>query len=359
MARQTRSQRHFRLAGPAIAFVVGALVLGTAALARAEPAFTDPWPRVTDADGRIVSIPSRSPFAPADIGPDAPATAARITYYPPIGADAAHKAPAVVLLHGSGGIDENREPTYARELAAMGIGAVVVDVFGARRDIATSFVDRVIEITETMALADAYATLAWLKARPEIDGSRVAVWGFSYGAMASVIAANAGIADRLAALYGLGDTRFAAHVAFYGPCITSFEDPRTTGAPVLMAWGGRDALIDATRCEATAAAMRQGGSRVQTVSYPTGVHQWDGSRPGPRPIGRLLNDCDFRVEPDLTVRDGNLGIAMTGPLTRKIILAYCVGSEGYLIGRDDAVRAKSDRDVAAFLSAAFGLASRS
>jgi dienelactone hydrolase len=339
--------------------VAAALLFLAAPVARAEPGFTDPWPAVTDSAGRIVAVPSRSPFAPADIGPDAPATAARVTYYPPAGGDAAHKAPAVVLLHGSAGIDENREPAYARELAAMGIGAAVVDVFGARRDLATSFVDRVIEITETMALADAYATLAWLKARPEIDGSRIAVWGFSYGAMASVIAADAQIAGRLAGLYGLGDTRFAAHVAFYGPCITSFEDTRTTGAPVLMAWGDRDALIDAARCEATAAAMRQGGSRVQTISYPGAVHQWDGSRPGPRPIGRLLNDCDFRVERDLTVRDGNLGIAMTGPFTRKMILAYCVGSEGYLIGRDDTVRAKSDRDVAVFLSAAFGLASRS
>jgi hypothetical protein len=86
------------------------------------------------------------------------------------------------------------------------------------------------------------------------------------------------------------------------------------------------------------------------------VHQWDGSRPGPRPIGRLLNDCDFQVERDLTVRDGNLGLAMGGSFSRKLILANCVGSEGYLIGRDDAVRARSDRDVAAFLSAAFGLA---
>lgn len=336
--------------------LAAALLFGLLSAARAEPAFTDPWPAVGDAAGRIVAVPSHSPFVPSEIGPDAPATPARVTYYPPAGADATRKAPAVVLLHGAAGIDEHREPTYARQLAAMGIGAAVVDVFGARRDIATSFTDRVIRITETMALADAYATLAWLKARPEIDGSRVAVWGFSYGAMASIVATNAAIADRFAALYRLGDTRFAAHVAFYGPCIIGFEEPRTTGAPVLMAWGDRDAIMDPADCQTTAATLRQGGSRVQTIVYPGAVHQWDGSRPGPRPIGRLLNDCDFQVERDLTVRDGNLGLAMGGSFTRKLILANCVGSEGYLIGRDDAVRARSDRDVAAFLSAAFGLA---
>ncbi|WP_343712439.1 dienelactone hydrolase family protein [Inquilinus sp.] len=342
-----------------LAGLAAALLLAGLAAARAEPAFTDPWPAVGDAAGRIVAVPSHSPFVPSEIGPDAPATPAHVTYYPPAGADAAHKAPAVVMLHGAAGVDDNREPHYARQLAAMGIGAAVVDVFGARRDIATSFTDRVIRITETMALADAYATLAWLKARPEIDGGRVAVWGFSYGAMASIVATNAAIADRFAALYQLGDTRFAAHVAFYGPCIIGFEDPHTTGAPVLMAWGDRDAIMDPARCQATAATLRQGGSQVRTIVYPGAVHQWDGSRPGPRPIGRLLNDCDFQVERDLTVHDGNLGITMGGTFTRKLILANCVGGEPYLIGRDDAVRARSDRDVAAFLSAAFGLAQRS
>ncbi|KGM35421.1 hypothetical protein P409_04620 [Inquilinus limosus MP06] len=335
------------------------MLLGLLSQARAEPVFTDPWPAVGDAAGRIVAVPSHSPFVPSEIGPDAPATPAHVTWYPPAGADAAHRAPAVVLLHGAAGVDDNREPHYARQLAAMGIGAAVIDVFGARRDIATSFTDRVIRITETMALADAYATLAWLKARPEIDGNRVAVWGFSYGAMASIVATNTAIADRFAALYKLGDTRFAAHIAFYGPCVIGFEDPRTTGAPVLMAWGDRDAIMDPARCQATAAALRQGGSQVRTIVYPGAVHQWDGSRPGPRPIGRLLNDCDFQVERDLTVRDGNLGIAMGGTFTRKLILANCVGGDPYLIGRDDAVRTKSDRDVAAFLSAAFGLAQRS
>src|SRR3546814_10423996 len=110
----------------------------------------------------------------------------------------------------------------------MGIGAVVVDVFGARRDLARSFTDRIVEITETMALADAFATLAWLDARPEIEGGRVALWGFSYGAMETMLANNAAVADRLAAVYGLGPNRFAGHIAFHGPCVASFEEPQTT-----------------------------------------------------------------------------------------------------------------------------------
>lgn len=44
---------------------------------------------------------------------------------------------------------------------------------------------------------------------------------------------------------------------------------------------------------------------------------------------------------------------MTGPFLRKLILGACVGSEGYLIGRDDAIRARSNAEVGAFLMRAF------
>jgi hypothetical protein len=75
----------------------------------------------------------------------------------------------VVLLHGAGGVLPAREHLYGRQLAAMGAAALVVDVFGARRDRAAGFTERLLEITETMALADAYAALRFLSQRPEVD----------------------------------------------------------------------------------------------------------------------------------------------------------------------------------------------
>lgn len=334
------------------------LVAGIVALfavpALASPRFVDPWPQ-TSRGGESQEIDSYSPFVPAAISKDATPAKAKLTWYVPKGASTAAKAPAVVLLHGAGGVSYARENTYAAQLAQMGIGAVVVDVFGARRDLATSFVDRVIEITETMALADAYATLAWLKARPEIDAERVALWGFSYGAMSSVFAANAVIADRFAALYELGPTRFAGHIGFYGPCITEFDEPRTTGAPLLLAWGSGDELIDAGRCGALAEQLRRGGSAVRTMVFDGAAHQWDGGWSGSRRIGRQLNDCRFRISRDLEVRSGLLGVGMSDPTTRKLMLALCVGSEGYVINADETVRARSNRLVAEFLGRLFRL----
>jgi dienelactone hydrolase len=319
-----------------------------------------PWPEMAalgDAPGVAVTWPSSSPFAPDDIGrgprDDPPTTAIGRLYLPP-GAHAPRSVPAVVLLHGSGGVLAARELTYALQLARLGVAALVVDSFAARRDLGTAFIERVLNITETMILADAYSGLGYLATRPEIDPHRVVVTGFSYGAMAAMYGLYAQIADKLAP----DGLRFAGHVAFYGPCIARFADSRTTGAPLLMLIGGADEITDQRRCAEVAADLRSGGSRVETVVYPGAVHQWDGAFER-RPIGRNLAGCALRVERDGTIRDRRTGLAMTGPFSRKIILGLCTLFAGpYPIGRDDRVRAQATADWGRFLAAVFAGAGR-
>jgi acetyl esterase/lipase len=153
--------------------------------------------------------------------------------------------------------------------------------------------------------------------------------------------------------YAPGGPRFAAHVAFYAPCIAEFEDSRATGAPLMMLYGGRDALVDPQRCARVAEQLEAGGAEVQTVVYPEAVHQWDGRFAGERQIGRNLADCRFYVERDGTVRDRALWLPMSSVFTRRIVLGLCADSEGYLIGRNDRVRALSNRDMGRFLERAF------
>ena len=313
----------------------------------------DPWPSAeatVGIRGQPVTFPSSSPFTPRDAPRAAPTTAVATLYLPRAsGAGTPPRSvPAVVLLHGAGGVLAAREHTYGRQFAAMGTAALVIDVFGARRDRATGFTERLLEITESMAIADAYAGLRFLRQRLEIDPARVALIGFSYGAMATMYALNAGVA----ALVAPGGERFAAHAAFYGPCIAHFENPRTTGAPLLILYGTGDALIDPARCEAFAADARRGGSSVEVIAYPGALHQWDGGQPL-RPIGRLLNRCRLRVGADGGVRDLRTGLPMSGPLLRKAILALCVDDEPYMIGADEAVRARSNRDLGRFLDPVF------
>jgi dienelactone hydrolase len=314
----------------------------------------EPWPdpaSLGDIPGVPATWPSTSPFSLADIGDpeEAPPTTAHGRLYLPPGSHPARSVPAVILLHGSGGVLGARELTYAPQLARMGVAALVVDSFGARRDRGTDFIERVLNITETMMLADAYSGLSFLAARPEIDPRRVVLTGFSYGAMATMYGLYAQVADKLAPP-GL---RFAGHVAFYGPCIARFDDSRTTGAPLLMLMGGKDEITDQRRCAEIAADLRQGGSQVEAIAYPEAVHQWDGAF-ARRLIGRNLAGCSFRVERDGTIRDRQTGLAMSGPFRRKIILGLCtLGAGPYPIGRDDRVRAQASSDYGRFLASVF------
>jgi hypothetical protein len=71
---------------------------------------------------------------------------------------------------------------------------------------------------------------------------------------------------------------------------------------------------------------------------------------GPRRIGRTLDGCRLRVAGDGTVQDRNTMLPMIDSFTRKIILGLCSDSSGYLIGRDDLVRARSNADLGRFLA---------
>lgn len=115
----------------------------------------------------------------------------------PPGAPARHGTPAVVMLYGSAGRIYGRA-LYGPQLAAMGVAVLLVKTYDSRTDLATGFIDRALNITETMFVADAYAALHYLATRPEIDAHRVALLGFSYGGMATEYAIYAQLANAFA-----------------------------------------------------------------------------------------------------------------------------------------------------------------
>jgi len=142
-------------------------------------------------------------------------------------------------------------------------------------------------------------------------------------------------------------------VSYYGPCLARFDNTRATGAPVLLLAGGQDEIVDPDRCNEIVEDLRAGGAEAAFTVYEGAYHQWDGRFAGPRTIGRNLAPCEFNVNEKGVVRDTFTFLPMSGPFLRKLILGACVGSEGYLIGRDDAIRARSNAEVGAFLMQAF------
>ena len=101
---------------------------------------------------------------------------------------AATRWPAVVILHGSGGVD-SRGGWYARKLNEAGFATLELDLWAARGVSGPS--TRPKSPMETVP--DAYAALALLSARPDIDPARIGVMGFSWGGVKRFCAAASAV----------------------------------------------------------------------------------------------------------------------------------------------------------------------
>ena len=85
--------------------------------------------------------------------------------------------PAVVIVHGSGGID-NRGVLYYDAPNTAGIATLEIDMWAARGWLGGVF-GRPSGVPET--LPDAYGALTFLAGLPHIDASRIGIMGFSWG----------------------------------------------------------------------------------------------------------------------------------------------------------------------------------
>jgi dienelactone hydrolase len=180
--------------------------------------------------------------------------------------------PAVVLLHTCLGLPSNRRETEDA-LAASGYAALSVDDFATRGLKETCSVDF------PGGVADAYGALAWLAARPDIDASRVAVFGASQGGDTALSIAT----GRSASPSG---PAFRAAAAFYPPCAN--QNGAELRIPTLIVVGRADEVTPAADCEALAAAQPPG--RVMLTVPPGGPHGFDDPafKGGKRVLGMAL-----------------------------------------------------------------------
>ncbi len=120
------------------------------------------------------------------------------------------KVPAVVILHGSAGVD-SRGAHYAEVLAKAGIASLEIDMWAARSS-KRGAAGRPKGVPET--IPDAYGALKFLASQPEIDISRVGLMGFSWGGVVTMLSSTRAYAEPYAG-QGLS---FKAHAAFYPVC---------------------------------------------------------------------------------------------------------------------------------------------
>jgi dienelactone hydrolase len=188
--------------------------------------------------------------------------------------EAKGRVPAVVILHGSGGID-GRGEFHAKALNAAGIATLEALMFtsGNRpRDGSRS------------NFTHMYGALNYLANRPDIDRQRIGVMGFSWGGGLSLSSTTLALTQRFTG----GQLRFAAHAPFYPVCwpyLRLVSDPKApgygtykklTGAPVLVFAGGEDDYDEPDTCQKFIASLpEEARSHVSLKYYPKATHGWD------------------------------------------------------------------------------------
>ena len=186
------------------------------------------------------------------------------------------KLPAVVVIHGSGGLQDGVGTRYVEALNQAGIATLELDLFPRAGRPATP----------RFNLPHTYGSLIYLAKHPRIDPARIGVMGFSWGGALSLISAT----EELTRAYTGGAYRFAAHLPVYPVCwphsailqgkhrvLNASIYQAMTGSPVHILAGAIDDLDDdPDACpkfiQALPASVR---SYVTVTVYPDVGHGFD------------------------------------------------------------------------------------
>ena len=176
--------------------------------------------------------------------------------------------PAVVYMSGCIGLNYppeiELEKTVIDHLLARGVATFIVDPFTARNEqmgICAEF-GNLDDLTArqfgeiTRGGNDAVAAVQVLKAMPEIDPKRIFLLGYSYGATASLFAADVKTP-------GTHDTQIAGVIAYYPYCY----DNVVPSPPTLVLIGEKDDWAPVGKCQAV-----KGNPDFDVVVYPGASH---------------------------------------------------------------------------------------
>ena len=184
-------------------------------------------------------------------------------------AGATGRVPAVVLVHGSGGISGSAD-LWARELNRVGVAAFILDSFAGRGIVST--VEDQDQLHSLAMMVDAYRALDRLAEHPRIRADRIAVMGFSKGAVAAIYSAS----ERFRRAYGNPERRFAAHIGLYTPCNVRYGgDDAVTGVPMRFHHGVVDDYVSIAPCREYVGRLRAAGVDATLEEYPNGQHGFD------------------------------------------------------------------------------------
>ena len=179
------------------------------------------------------------------------------------------RLPVVILLHGSGGVRGN-VLDWEQDLNAKGVATFVLDSFTGRGIENTNYDQS--QLGRLAMIVDVYRALEVLAKHPRIDPTRIALMGFSRGGQAALYASL----KRFQRLHGSVGQEFAAYIAFYPPCFTTFrEDDDVADKPIRIFHGSADDYVPVAPCRAYVERLKAKGKDIQLTEYVGAGHNFD------------------------------------------------------------------------------------
>ena len=255
----------------------------------------------------------------------------------------AARLPAVVLIHGSGGVS-GYIGDWAQFLNALGVATFTLDSFTGRGIAST--IDDQDRLGRLAMIVDAYRALDLLAKHPRIDPSKVAVMGFSRGGGVALYASL----RRFQRAYATGGNEFAGYLAFYADCGTKYRgDDDVSDKPIRLFHGMADDYVPVTPCRPFVERLRAKGKDISLTEYANAGHVFDGPAFA-KPV-RLATAQNWSHCKREETADGKVVNAETGqPFTFK---DPCVGL-GATIAYDAEAHKAAQRAVQEFVVSTLG-----
>jgi dienelactone hydrolase len=301
-----------------------------------------------------ISIPS---VTPASLFPllhheTTPTTVTGELYLPP---KASGPVPAMVLKHGSGGLEG---PTgtnirkWAGTITSWGIAAFVVDSFGPRGIKETGSNQG--QLSAWADVADSLAALKVLAADPRIDKNRIGIVGWSRGGEPAFDTALETVRKSIIT----DDLKFALHIVFYGPATVQYRDRATDKSPMMFLHGEADNYVIIGPTREFADWVQSQGNPVSFISYPKTYHDFDvqGQFQGFAKTVEVSAKCDLVI--DLSnghiLRMNHADNPKVAPDEARAYLKTCV-TRGANLAYNAAARADAVEKIHGFLKQYFQL----
>lgn len=255
--------------------------------------------------------------------------------------------PAMVIMHGSAGIEANTT-MWVAALNSIGVATFVVSSFEPRG--ITSTVNDQTLLSPAANLMDGLQALQLLAADRRIDPERIGVMGFSRGGEVAFRSA----VEPLRHAVIKSDVKFALHIPLYSGCNQVYWSRQLTGAPLLSLLGSADDYTGAAPCERLASLYEGAGADIRTIQYEGAHHSFDATyalkflpnAPTTIPCGVVQWDIEnWTIYSELT--GGTIAPAALPGFYKK-----CT-RYGVHVGRNAAAAEQARRDVLAFVQQVF------